>query len=451
MATPEQRKLWTADDVKELKKQGVEFVRLGWTDNSNISRCRLFTIDRFAAVQASGTGLTPGSFAGFTPLFDASAPGSGITATGDIHLVPDVSSAKILPHRPNNVLVMADGFNRETETPDDWCARSFLKKQVARLRKDYNMDLVAGVELEFVLLDAATKAPADSTVYAEFASLRGKTGRTFERIIRTMTSVGLEPWISHSESANGQFEVVLQHTTALESADQVCLVRDLIKDIADQEGLRATFAPKVTEGQAGSGCHVHLSLVDLATGKNLFPEQPGVAQKLSETARHFMAGILKHLPALTLITLPSYMSYARILPHYWAGAYACWGYENKEAALRLPGYGEPNNVEVKCVDHTANMYLALGALLAAGLDGLDNTLELMENVQEDPADKPRADILPLPNTLAKAIKQFEDSEFCRKTVGDRAFSTFLAVRKYENELLGTMTAEDRRNLYIERY
>jgi glutamine synthetase len=185
--------------------------------------------------------------------------------------------------------------------------------------------------------------------------------------------------------------------------------------------------------------------------------QPGV---ISPEARAFVAGILEHLPALMALTTPSTNSFKRIRPHFWSGAFTCWGYGNREAAIRVPpaaAYGGPiSNVELKTVDPTCNPYLALGAVIAVGLDGLERKLDPGDPVQVDPADLPEAElkqrsIRPLPSNLGEAIQALDGDAVLRAALGPELFTSFIAVRRAEWEAMKEMPHEDEVRLLLERY
>ncbi|NUO38153.1 MAG: glutamine synthetase, partial [Gemmatimonadaceae bacterium] len=228
----------------------------------------------------------------------------------------------------------------------------------------------------------------------------------------------------HPEYSPGQFEVSFSPQDPVGAADMLVLVRETIRAVSLRFGLRASFAPRVVAGGVGNGGHVHLSLWRDST--NLM--ESGIGSS-------FVAGILARLPALLAFGAPSVASYLRLVPSHWAGAYACWGHENREAALRFitGSVGEREsaaNVEVKCFDATANPYLALAALLSAGLDGVSSGLSLPEPVEVDPASlatpPPR-----LPTSLSAAADALEGDPFFASALGVELVDTVLAVRRGE--------------------
>lgn len=190
----------------------------------------------------------------------------------------------------------------------------------------------------------------------------------------------------YAELGHGQQEISTGHAPALRAADEQLLVRETIRAVATQHGLVASLAPKPWPENAGNGAHVHFSLWEGRRNRFYEPSRP---DGLSDEARAFVAGALAHLPGLCGLTAPSFNSFHRILPHFWAGAFTCWGFDNREAPLRVasPFRGSEEastNAELKACDASCNPYLALGGLIAAGLDGIERGLELAEPVEVDP-------------------------------------------------------------------
>jgi glutamine synthetase len=244
----------------------------------------------------------------------------------------------------------------------------------------------------------------------------------------------------YAELGHGQQEISTAHAPALQAADEQVLVRETIRGVAAQHGLVASLAPKPWPGAAGNGCHVHFSLWDAAGGRNRFHDGDR-SDRLSDEARSFIAGVLAHLPALCALTAPSFNSYRRMVPQYWAGAFTCWGHDNREAPLRVPsvfwGLEEAStNVELKAADASSNPYLAVGGLIAAGLDGLERGLEPPEPVEVDPATIPEDErakrgIDRLPPIQAEALDALEADDVLLGALGSELARSYLAVRRSE--------------------
>jgi glutamine synthetase len=240
----------------------------------------------------------------------------------------------------------------------------------------------------------------------------------------------------YAELGHGQQEISTPHAPALQAADEQLLVRETIRGVAARHRLVASLAPKPWPDNAGNGGHVHFSLWD--GERNAFY---GTAGGLSQEARAFVAGVLAHLPGLCGLTAPSFNSYHRIVPQYWAGAFVAWGLDNREAPVRIAstfrGSEEAStNAELKACDATCNPYLAVGGLIAAGLDGLERGLEPPAPVDVDPAtideaERERRGIVRLPATQAEALDALERDELLVGALGPVLAESYLAVRRSE--------------------
>jgi glutamine synthetase len=238
----------------------------------------------------------------------------------------------------------------------------------------------------------------------------------------------------YAELGHGQQEISTAHAPALRAADEQVLVRETIRAVASAHDLVASLAPKPWPEHAGNGAHVHFSLWE--GERNAFYDGG-----LSELALAFLAGVLEHLPGLCGLTAPSFNSYHRIAPGSWAGAYACWGYDNREAPVRVPslfrGAEEAStNVELKAADASCNPYLAVGGLIAAGVDGVERELEPPEPVEVDPATIPEEEraargIRRLPATQEEALDALAADDVLTVALGPTLTTSYLAVRRSE--------------------
>lgn len=323
---------------------------------------------------------------------------------------------------------------------------------------DHGYGIMAAFENEFYLLrrdDNGQVVPADETVFSQTSAL-DRANSVIAGITAALTDQGLLPEMLYSESGPGQFEMPTRYADALAAADNQIVFRETIRAVAYQHELVASFLPKIFEDKAGSGAHLHLSL--WREGANLTSDAARF-DTISQESSMFAAGILHHLPALMAITTPSPISYRRIRPHFWSGAFTCWGYGNREAAIRvpqLPAGRALTNLELKTCDPTCNPYLALGATIAAGLDGLNKEMELGDPVQMDPANMPEEErevrgIRRLPKDLGAAIAEFEADEVLQEALGPELTRSFLAVRRDEWEALKDLSLEEQVDLLLERY
>jgi glutamine synthetase len=326
--------------------------------------------------------------------------------------------------------------------PAPVCQRTFLKRMEARLR-GRGAVLEVAFENEFSL---ATRVdgelvPIDSGLC--FSTISATAAQDYvDELVSALASQGIELEQYYAELGHGQHEISTAHAPALRAADEQLLVRETIRGVAARHGLVASLAPKPWPDNAGNGCHVHFSLWDADGSRNRFHDG-SADDRLSGEARSFVAGVLEHLPALCGLTAPSFNSYHRIVPQYWAGAFVCWGHDNREAPVRVPsvfrGMEEAStNAELKAADASANPYLAVGGLIAAGLDGIERGLEPPEPVEVDPATIDQAEreargIVRLPSTQAEALDALEADDVLTGALGPVLSGSYLAVRRSEWE------------------
>ena len=237
----------------------------------------------------------------------------------------------------------------------------------------------------------------------------------------------------HPEYAPAQFELSLGPSDPVGAADHILLASHTVRAVTQRAGLRCTFAPAVAVGGVGSGRHLHASL--WREGRNLMTGGPG-PYGLGQEAQAFVAGVLEELPALLAVGAPSVASYLRLIPERWSGPYRCWGRENREAAVRHAASGPDANVEIKCIDASANPYLLVGSVLALGLAGIERQLELPPEVTVDPASLPDDELAAvgaarLPTTLDQALDRFRHCEPLAEAMGSALFDTIIAIREAE--------------------
>ncbi len=437
-----------------IQNQQVRFVRFIWCDNANVIRAkavRTTMLDPFLA--GNGVGIAAAQQA-LPVMYDALAPDTGLTPDGEVHMRADWATFAVLPYAPGHARVLTDIY--AGDQPWSHCPRAFLRRMIAAAAAR-DLSVCAAFENEFSLLRPTPDGPApfDTTVFCQTAALDGAAA-----VIDTMTAAleaqGLFVEMTYAESGPGQFELPVRYADALRAADQQIIFRETVRACAAQHGLLASFVPKIYPEKAGNGAHLHLSLA--RQGASIVTE-PGHPRTLSAPMRAFMAGILEHLPALMALTTPSTNSFKRIRPRFWSGAFTCWGMGNREAALRVPMPDSSlpiTNVELKICDATANPYLALGAVIAAGLDGIDRQLVPGEAVRGDPADLSESErlerrILPLPATLGEAIAALERDELLLQALGSDLARSYLAVRRAEWQAMKDMSHDEEVRLILERY
>jgi glutamine synthetase len=378
---------------------------------------------------------------GMSPVFDTFLADDSITSTdrlgspdGDLRLRPDLSRLVALAGQPGWAWAPADRFTQEGEP---WIAdqRGFARR-TAGLAAEAGLSFRMAIEIEWAVgrdeeeFVAACRGPA-------YGMNRLVELSDYARdVLVALEDEGIVVDQLHPEYAAGQFEVSVAPSDPVGAADDSVLVRQTIRAVSQRHGLRVSFAPSVVAGSVGNGGHVHLSA--WRDGHNLFDEFP------DSEGGFAAAGILAHLPALLAVGAPTPASYLRLVPSHWAGVFACWGVETREAALRfVPGTrGRPGaaNLEVKCFDLAANPYLLVGALVTAVLDGLTARKPLPAPITGDPVRRP--DIPRLPTTLDAATRAFAATPSLREAMGDVLFEAVIAVRKAEADRLRDRTPEE---------
>ncbi|MCL9780956.1 glutamine synthetase family protein [Vibrio sp. S4M6] len=444
------------EQIKEkLTRAGIQFVRFQYCDNANIVRAKAVPIDRLEHFSQYGVGLTKAAQAQPAMFDTVVANPVGLSPVGEVRLMPDWSSLQLLPYSTKHASVMCAMHDQGAMW--EYCPRGFLNKMVA-MAKDAGIELKMGQEFEFILLKHASEEctpsqPSDSCIYAESMAL-DLSADILERITESLSAQDIGVNLVHAESAPGQFEISLQHTDVLQCADQNVWFRQTVKAIAAQSGFVASFLPKPYEESAGSGCHLNVSL--WRKGKNIFCD-PSKQYALSEEAQCFMAGVLCHLPAIMAVTAPSVNSYRRFLPHYWSGAFGSWGEQNREAALRLAGFDQsPTRFELKTMDASANPYLALGVVIAAGMDGVVNKMQLPPPCNQDPGllseqQRKQRNIYRLPTTLFEALAEYKSNDMLKASMGENLQQAFQSVRQAEWDYISGLSFDEEVKLLLNRY
>lgn len=414
-------------------------VALGFVDPSTIVRVKTVPVARFAQVVSSGAGLsTLFNVATSNDQF-ALLPGYIDGPSGDLRLRPDPAATVPLAAMPGWAWAPVDQYTQEG-APYPGCPRAFARR-MADAFTQRGLSVQAVFEFEFsvgVRTDDGDFVPAhQGPGYSDIALVRNHDFAL--DLLTAMQAQGLDLQQLHPEYADGQFEMSIAPRDPLAAADAAMVVRQTVRAVTGRHGLTASFAPQVGP-DTGNGAHVHLSLWD--GDRNMHSGGDGPAG-MHERGESFVAGILRELPALVGVTVPTCLGYLRLQPHHWSGAMQCWGTENREAALRFiagptAATAASANVEVKPVDGTANPYLTVGALLAAGLRGLDAGDRLPPSTEEDPDGLPddvkaERGVRQLPSSLPEAVEQLAASSMLREAMGDFLFETFLATRRGECE------------------
>lgn len=417
------------------------WVRFVFVDHAGIPKAKAVHRDGFERRVRAGVGLAKGVLA-----LDPSGmlhPASGLSPVGECRLVPDLSTLTPLPFARGQAMVACDMTEPDATTPWAGCPRGALKRVLGRLaNRGYTS--VASYEAEFYVW--GPDGPLDRTPYAGSFALTAAADFV-AGLAETLEEMGIRPEQCHAEVGHGNLELSVGEAEALAAADRRVMVLEAIRGVAHRMGLETTMAPKPYLDQAGNGHHLHLSLYEDET-----PVLFDASGTLSGTGSGFVGGLLEHLPAVMAFTAPSPNSYQRLAPGMWSSAYACYGLDNREAAVRLasPVAGAESataNVELKPMDVTANPYLALAAVLAAGIDGIERNLDPGEPTTVDPAtlsDEERASkrIYPLPASLDEALDALERDEVLIEALGKPLVRTHLAVGRAQAKMARELSPEE---------
>ena len=415
-----------------IEANNINYVRFTYVCNDGIIRSKVHYVGQ------AKKGLPLPSHVGLsvveqlvTAVDDTVIDQSMFDPVEEVRLSPDWESFRPMRHCTGHARVfgpIVDG----TGSPWNLCPRSFLQKAIGRATRA-GLTLSIAFENEFYLLKdkGPALAPIDSSVYAQDDAFT-RVADLMDAAAQSLVTAGAQPVTLHPESGPGQFEVAIAPSAPLKAADDQVIVRSTLKDLAAERGMLATFLPRPLGGSPSSGSHINVSV--WKGGENI----TGDGAHLSAAGGSFVSGILNHLPALVAVTCPTVNSYLRLKPGMWSGAYCCWGRSNREAAIRVPYCkgGDVSHIEYRCADATCNPYLALGAIISAGMDGVERKLKLPTEAETDLTRiRPRAlrpeGLTVLPHRLDLALESLANDAHLRDQMGQGLHSSFLAVRGAE--------------------
>lgn len=414
----------------ELEAQGVRYALASFVDLHGVCKAKAVPIDHLHAM-ASGSELFTGAALDGVPQ-DVS--------DDEVAAIPDLSSAVVLPWRPDTVW-FASNLKLGSD-PFEACSRNILSRvrdQAAAMGLRFNL----GVETEFFVLrreadGRLVPASVNDTLDKPCYDLRGLLDNLdwLGELVQAMNGLGWGVYSFDHEDGNGQFETDFAYADCLTTADRVTFFRLMAREITRKHGLIASFMPKPFADRTGSGAHFNMSLADLEQGHNLFAPADGSAAWVSEMGLQFMAGILRHAPAICAVMAPTVNSYKRLVVQgsmsgfTWAPVFVCYGNNNRTNMLRIPGAG--SRVECRAADSSCNPYLAAAMLLAAGLEGIREGLDpgppnLVNAYRLTPEERAARGLTTLPRNLGEAIEAFAADPLSREVFGDamaEAYSTF---------------------------
>lgn len=416
------------DILRLVRENDVRFIRLQFTDMNGCLKNIAITASQLTKALDNKISFDGSAIDGFVNI-----------ERSDMYLYPDLNSFTIFPWRPQQGKVarlICDVYNADG-TPFEGDPRYVLKKEIARAEK-LGYTLNVGAECEFFLfhtdeLGGPTTKTYDEGGYFDLAPL--DMGEDCRRdLIQTLSEMGFEIESSHHEAAHGQHEIDFRYEDALTAADNIMTFKLVVKNIAYKHGLHASFMAKPVYGISGSGMHVNISL--FTKDGNAFCDENG-NDGLSDTAYSFAAGIIKHAKPLTAIVNPTVNSYKRLVSGFEAPHYIAWSTLNRSALVRIPAQRDVSTrIELRSPDPTCNPYLAIAAMLRAGLDGVENKLTPPQKVDVSVyglSDEERSamGIESLPTSLMGAVEELKKDEVLRDVLGEHIFGQYISYKTKE--------------------
>ncbi|MBE3642616.1 type I glutamate--ammonia ligase [Bacillus anthracis] len=441
---------YTKEDIFRLaKEENVKYIRLQFTDLLGVIKNVEIPVSQLTKALDNKMMFDGSSIEGFVRIEES-----------DMYLYPDLDTWVIFPwtaEKGKVARLICDIYNADG-TPFEGDPRNNLKRVLKEMEALGFSDFNLGPEPEFFLFKVDEKGNPtlelnDNGGYFDLAPM--DLGENCRRdIVLELEEMGFEIEASHHEVAPGQHEIDFKYANAIRSCDDIQTFKLVVKTIARKHGLHATFMPKPLYGVNGSGMHCNLSL--FKSGENVFFDQNGDLQ-LSDDARHFIAGILKHAPAFTAVANPTVNSYKRLVPGYEAPCYVAWSAQNRSPLVRIPASrGISTRVEVRSVDPAANPYLVMATLLAAGLDGIKNKLTPPAAVDRNiyvmtKEEREEAGIVDLPATLAQALVTLQSNEVISNALGDHLLEHFIEAKEIEWDIFRTQVHQWERDQYMSLY
>lgn len=418
----------TNEEVLQIvEEKDVKFIRLWFTDILGTLKSFAITKEELETALDEGMGFDGSSIMGYRDIEESDMVG-----------MPDPDTFKILPWRPQEkatARMFVDVLNPDG-SPFEGDPRYVLKRNLKRAA-DKGYTFYVGPELEYFYFKSS-QAPEtiDRGGYFDLTPLDMATDLRRQTVF-ALENMGIKVEYSHHEVAPSQHEIDLRYNDALQMADDNMTYKLVVKEVAQQNGLYATFMPKPIFGENGSGMHVHQSL--FKGSRNAFYDA-NEKYNLSAIGKSYIAGILKHAYEMTSVLAQTVNSYKRLVPGYEAPVYIAWANRNRSALVRVPMYKPgkelATRMELRCPDPACNPYLAFSVMLAAGLEGIEKGYEIPEPVEKNifamnPKDMKTNGIKSLPSNLKEAIDATEQSELVRRALGDHIFDRFIEIKNRE--------------------
>jgi len=415
--------------LRTVEERGIKFIRLWFTDILGFLKAFDITPTELEEALEEGMGFDGSSIEGFARIEES-----------DMIALPDASTFQVMPSKPSRAASarMFCDIRLPDGQPFAGDPRQVLKRTLKRA-SDLGYTYYVGPELEFFYFrDSSSTEFLDHGSYFDLTPL-DEAGDLRKRTVEYLEEMGIPVEYVHHEVAPSQHEIDLRYADALTMADNVITYRLVVKEVAQEQGVYATFMPKPVAGINGSGMHTHMSLFE--GDRNAFFEGADDAH-LSKVGRAFLAGILTHAREICAVTNQWVNSYKRLVPGFEAPVYICWARRNRSALVRVPMYKpgkeSATRIEARFPDPACNPYLAFSLMLAAGLEGIEQNYDLPpeadDNIYEmSSAERAAAGIDSLPEDLHEAIQICESSDLVRKTLGEHTFEWFIRNKKAEWE------------------
>jgi len=416
------------DILKLAKTHNIKFIKLWFTDVLGFQKGLSITRSELKKALYDGMGFDGSSIEGFARIEES-----------DMVAMPDPSTFRLIPWSSKKDGLSARMFCdvlKPNGKPFEGDPRYVLKKNL-KDAKDMGFTYYIGPELEyFYFNNPKNTIILDRGGYFDLTPLDVAQDLRRQTVIM-LEKMGVDVEYSHHEVATSQHEIDLRYADALTMADNVMTYRMVVKEVARRNGVYATFMPKPIYGINGSGMHVHQSL--FRGTKNAFFDKKD-RQHLSDIAKFFIAGVLKYVPEITVVTNQWVNSYKRLIPGYEAPVYICWAQMNRSALVRVPMYKpgkeKSTRIEIRSPDPACNPYLAFSVMLQAGLEGVRNRYKLPPPAEDNiyrmtDKERQKANIKSLPEDLYEAIKLTEKSSLIKETLGDKVFEYFIRNKKME--------------------
>jgi glutamine synthetase len=440
-------------DLRErIKQSNARSLRLVFCNASGIPCSKAWVASHLEDMLANGIEIFKGNY--FMCLGVSPSPGSSFKINaGDVKLMPDINTFSILPYVPETGRFYGDFYDKDTGQPWDCCARNLLKKTLLSLRQEEGLLCETAGELEFYLtkldssnenvflkLHSAGKVPPFSTRGLDIASV------FINEAIRNLSSVGLDITRIVREGGSGQYELNLSHSEGLKAADDILTLREVVKGTALQQGLNATFMPKPFADELGNGMHIHQTLRDYKTGRNVFFDSSDKkGNMVSSLGYMYAAGILYHGAALCAVAASTVNSYKRLRPGWVAVDEMRYGKDDRGAAVRIPrpsNFSDSVRIEYRVPDAACNPYLLLSCMIAAGVDGIRRNLDVEEFLGSEKSAQTK-----LPKSLGEALKYFKEDQLFRSLLGQTFFEEYIKLKEFEMEIFNQNVS----NFEVEKY